>query len=189
MGMKIDDAGIKLITTFEGLRLKAYQDSTGKWTIGYGHTATAKPGMVITKDQAIALLKRDVVAKEDCVSSRLTRAVSQGQFNALVSLAFNMGCNAKGVKRLIGLANAGQDVQAAAAFKEYVKADGKTLTGLVRRRESESKMYASAKAPGNVLPGGLALVTNKKSPLVQAVISGLTGYIPTTYAGERRRTA
>lgn len=144
--MKLDASGIKLITDSEGLRLKAYQDQGGVWTIGYGHTSTAKSGMKITKEQAIRLFQRDVVAFEECVNrSVLLPSLKQSQFNALVSFAYNRGCN--GFKRsdLLALVNQGKiDAAAAAWTTTAVTVNGKKIGGLVRRREREMAMFTGS---------------------------------------------
>ncbi|MFW5186314.1 lysozyme, partial [Pseudomonas aeruginosa] len=76
-------AGLDLIKEFEGLRLSAYQDSVGVWTIGYGHTRTAKRGMSITGDQADALLIADLADAEDDVERYVRQDMRQNEFDAL----------------------------------------------------------------------------------------------------------
>ena len=94
--MKTSASGVALIKQFEGVRLKAYRDAIGVLTIGYGHTSMAgnpvvKPGLKITQDEATLILWRDLVKYETAVESRLTRTANQNQFDAMVSLCFNVG--------------------------------------------------------------------------------------------------
>ena len=94
--MNTSDAGLKLIRSFEGLRLKAYRCPAGIWTIGYGHTTAAGPpevreGMRITAAEAEAILKRDLERFEAAVSAMVKVPLTQAQFDVLVSFAFNCG--------------------------------------------------------------------------------------------------
>ncbi|MBS1562355.1 MAG: lysozyme [Bacteroidetes bacterium] len=141
--MKIDAAGIKLITDLESLRLKAYQDPGGVWTIGYGHTRTARAGMTITKEKAIRLFQEDVRDFEECVSRAvMLPSLTQAQFNALVSFAYNRGCN--GFKRsdLLTAINQGKFLEAARLWPQTaITINGKKAGGLVKRRKRELAMF------------------------------------------------
>src|ERR1700743_31650 len=91
--MDYSDAGYALTEEFEGLRLTAYQDSVGVWTIGYGHTgADVTPDLTITQEQAGALLQQEVAASVSCVNAAVTVELAQNQFDALVDFTFNLGC-------------------------------------------------------------------------------------------------
>ena len=92
--MQVSDKGVALIKEFEGCKLTAYKDSVGVWTIGYGHTRSARQGMVITQDQADELLALDVTKHATGVYKALQVKLEQHQFDAVVSLAFNVGVNA-----------------------------------------------------------------------------------------------
>ena len=91
--MRTSPAGIELIKDFEGLRLEAYPDpGTGgdPWTIGYGHTGPeVKPGLIISIEQAGALLKEDLVKFEEAVERLITVGLNQHEFDALVSFTYN----------------------------------------------------------------------------------------------------
>ena len=146
--MNIDARGIILIKSFEGLRLNAYPDpGTGgaPWTIGYGHTGPdVYRGLKITEAQAEALLRQDL-ARFGRGVDRLVEGVftSQSQFNAMVSLAFNIGLGAFQRSSVLRHHRAGNKLRAAASFLLWVKAAGRTLPGLVRRRNAERQMYLS----------------------------------------------
>lgn len=133
----VSTTGRQLIKNFEGLRLRAYQDAVGVWTIGYGHTGDVRPGMVITESQADDLLQKDLKRFEKGVEDSLTRPASQNQFDALVSLAYNIGINAFRKSSVLKLFNAGDIEGAAKQFGEYIMAGGSILRGLVRRRVAE----------------------------------------------------
>lgn len=155
--MNIDAAGVRLIANHEGLRLKAYKDVGGVWTIGYGHTATARPGMRITAQRALELLAMDVGNFEDCVEDATQRSLTQEQFNALVSLAYNRGCGGFRRTSVLELVNAGaMDAAAKAWLTTAVTVKGKPVRGLVRRRKNESAMFASSGAAGSSRPSSLA---------------------------------
>lgn len=141
--MKTSQTGIKLIQEFEGLRLKAYQCSARVWTIGWGHTKTVRPGMEITRDEAEALLEEDLVKFERGVYRLLTREPSQNQFDAMVSLAFNIGLGAFSRSSVLRHFNTNNDKAAEKSFHLWRKGGGKVLPGLVRRRAAEAELYAS----------------------------------------------
>ena len=90
--MQPNDAGLNLIKTLEGLKLAAYLDVAGIWTIGYGHIADVVDGMFITADQAEEFLKGDLTATENYVTRAVGNArTTLNQFSAMVCLAYNIG--------------------------------------------------------------------------------------------------
>lgn len=156
--MKTSDAGVDFIKKFESLRLTTYDDGRGIMTIGYGHTATARAGMRITAAQAETLLRRDLAAKEACVARNVRVSLSQQQFDALVSLAYNIGCSAFAQSSVLRYLNNGEQGQAARAFLKWNKVNGKVWNGLVKRREQEMAMFTDAtSSPSPVLAGGQTL--------------------------------
>ncbi|MEX5768852.1 lysozyme [Serratia nematodiphila] len=146
--MNISKSGIELIKRFEGLRLKAYQDSVGVWTIGYGWTQPVdgkKVGPEMQIDQATAdrLLKCGVVQYEQGVNQLVKVKITQGQFDALVSFAYNLGLRSLSTSTLLQKLNAGDKQGAADQFGRWVNAGGKRLDGLVARRAAEREMFLS----------------------------------------------
>ena len=139
--MKLSDKGIALITSFEGLRLTAYRCSANVLTIGYGHTGGVKEGDRITKEQAIEYFRKDVERFEKAVLKYVTVPLEQHQFDALVSLAFNIGAGAFKSSTLLGILNSGNYIGAASQFLRWNKAGGKVLKGLARRRDAEKDMF------------------------------------------------
>lgn len=139
---RTSDAGISLIKRFEGLRLEAYLDAVGVWTIGYGHTGPdVFRGRTITEEEADALLRKDLGSAENCVRAAVSVPISQGEFDALVSFVFNLGCGALRRSTLLRLLNGGDHDGAALEFAKWNKADGKVLAGLTRRRAAEAELF------------------------------------------------
>jgi len=145
---QINEDGIIIVKSFEGLRLQAYQDSVGIWTIGYGHTSMAgppdvNPGMVITEAQADQILRRDLDLFEAGVTRGIAIATNSDQFSAMVSFAFNVGLSAFRDSTLLRKHNAGDFAGAANEFLRWVYAGGQFLPGLERRRKAERALYLS----------------------------------------------
>ena len=144
--MRISNKGVALIKRYEGVRLKAYKPVPTEpgWTIGYGHHGPdVHPGMVITESHADRLLRRDLRAFEEGVDRLITTHINQNRFDALVSLAFNIGLGNFQNSTVLRETNARHFVKAAAAFKSWVKGGNppKVLPGLVKRRASEAWLY------------------------------------------------
>ena len=144
--MKLSQRGIDLIKQFEGYSSKAYPDpATGgaPWTIGYGTTRGVKPGMVITAEQAEKMLRDDVEKFESGVSSLITSPTTQGQFDAMVSLAYNIGLGNFGKSTLLKKHNARCYTCAADQFRVWNRANGKVMNGLTKRRAAERQVFMS----------------------------------------------
>lgn len=134
----------QLVTSFEGLSLKAYPDpgSGGEpWTIGYGHTGGVKKGDVITEDEAVRLLYSDASRFESAVNKLVDVPLTQYQFDALTSFTFNTGEGNLSRSTLLKKLNQGDYDGAASEFGRWVYASGKKLNGLVRRRKAEEAMF------------------------------------------------
>lgn len=148
--MKTSADGRKRISEREGVRLKRYRDSVGIWTIGTGHTAMAGPPdpnivKTITMAENDAILERDLAKFEAGVEQAIKRPMTQAQFDAMVSLAFNIGLGAFAKSSVVRRFNAGDTAGAAAAFMLWVKAGGRVLPGLVKRRHSEVAQFQGGK--------------------------------------------
>jgi len=151
MTMHISSQGIALIQNYEGLRTTAYKPlkKESGWTIGYGHHGPdVKPGMVCTGQWAYEQLKRDLRQVEHQLISALNAyeiEVTQGQFDALCSLLFNLS---GGIRRLIKFKlwaklKAGDVRGAANEFLDINKAGGVEVEGLTRRRKAEARLFLS----------------------------------------------
>ncbi|MEB0362125.1 lysozyme [Citrobacter freundii] len=149
--MQTSEKGIKNIKDFEGCSLTAYPDpGTGgaPWTIGYGWTHPVdgkpiKPGMTIKQETADRLLKTGLVSYENDVLKMAKVKLTQGQFDALVSFAYNVGSRALSTSTLLRKLNNGDVNGAADEFLRWNKAGGKVLNGLTRRREAERALFLS----------------------------------------------
>ena len=147
--MKVSEACRKqIIEPSEGLRLRAYRDSVGVWTIGYGHSSSAgdpvvRPGMVISDVQADQILSRDLVLFEAGVSKLLlgVKNVEQREFDALVSLAFNIGLGNLRSSSLLRAYRAGDKMTSARKFMDWNRAGGRVLPGLTTRRAKERAWF------------------------------------------------
>jgi lysozyme len=143
----MNKAGIDLVKSFEGLRLTAYKCSAGKDTIGYGNTfyedgSKVKPGDKITVDRAVKLLEFILDKFEDSVEKLVTPELNENQMAALVSFAYNCGVGNLKSSTLLKKVNADPDDPTIAdEFKKWTRANGKVLTGLVKRRNAESILY------------------------------------------------
>ena len=142
--MRVSNNGRVLIKSFEGLRLEAYRDAVGIPTIGYGHTGGVKLGDVITMDEAESLLQKDLRRFERAVESQINVHLTQSQFDALVSFTYNVGPEALRKSTLRRILNQGDYSGAAEEFLRWVKAGGKTLPGLVKRRNAEMQLFKSS---------------------------------------------
>lgn len=142
-GRSIGALGLAVVKSFEGCKLRAYLCPARVWTIGYGSTGPhVKAGMVITEKQAEDLLQEDLDRFEASVA-KLADKPSQNEFDAMVSLAFNIGTGAFARSSVLRRHNAGNKNGAAEAFLMWNKGGGRVLKGLVRRRIAEKGLYLS----------------------------------------------
>ena len=130
------------IKKWEALRLKAYLPTPNDVpTIGYGHTKTAKMGMVITEKDAERLLRADLDWVEEALEELVEVPLSQPQYDALASFVFNIGRTGFAKSTLLRKLNASDYVGAAEEFPRWNKQKGKVLKGLTRRRTDEREMF------------------------------------------------
>ena len=136
---------VELIKRFEGLRLEAYQDSVGIWTIGYGTTringVPVQPGMIITQVEAEAFLLEDLKEFVPIVQRNTRALITQSMFDALCSFTYNLGGGNLSKSTLLKDLNSSKYLDAAAGFLLWTKAGGKELLGLVRRRSAEKDLF------------------------------------------------
>ena len=144
--MKSSELLINKIIEFEGCKLTAYKCPAGVWTIGVGHTKGVKQGQTITKAQAMTLLKGDLLPCENYVNN-LGVCKTQGQFDALVDFAFNLGTAALGRSTLLKYIRAKKPEQyIREEFAMWVNSKGMRLKGLVIRRAWEADRYYGKEA-------------------------------------------
>jgi lysozyme len=165
MVTKINELGLDLLKTFEGLRLEAYNDAVGRPTIGYGHTQGVKEGQTITPDQADNLLAKDLAGFEAGVARLVTVPLNDNEFSALVSFAYNVGLGTLARSTALKRLNAGDRLGAADALEWFNK--GRTngrlyiLPGLSRRRAAEKALFLR---PGSDTGNRGALELNTPPP-------------------------
>lgn len=141
-GAAIPRAAIDLVKHFEGLYLKAYLCPAGVPTIGYGHTGPdVRLGMKITEARADELLAQDLDEAAGHVDYLVQPKLAANQLGGLGSFIFNLGAGAFASSTLLRRLNAGDFVGAEAEFPRWVRADGRVLDGLVRRREAELRLF------------------------------------------------
>ena len=139
--MKTSMEGLALIKKFEGCELEAYQCSAGVWTIGYGHTKDVEEGDTISKDQAEEMLVEELHEYENYVNEYVNVALSQNQFDALVSWVYNLGPANLKASTMLKVLNSGKYEDVPAQIKRWNKAGGKVLEGRIRRREAEACLF------------------------------------------------
>lgn len=125
----------------EGRRLKAYRCAANTLTIGYGHTNGVKEGDTITASEADELLVKDLRERAQELAPFVNVPVTEGQFVALLSLAFNVGVTAVKKSSLLRLLNTGHTQEAADAFLDWTYAGGVVSKGLKARRERERSLF------------------------------------------------
>jgi lysozyme len=140
----------KIIAQFEGLRLRAYQDTGNIWTIGYGTTINPETGLpikkgdVITKEKALAWLRLNTAALETQIKKIVKVPINANQLTALTSLAYNIGLGAFSRSTLLRLLNNGTEKNLVAAqFIRWNKVKGKEVPGLTNRRKLEAELFLS----------------------------------------------
>ena len=149
MGMKprhqVSKAAIELIKTFEGYRSKAAQLPDGRWTIGFGHTLTAREGAQVSEQDAEALLLYDLIGIAHAVNEQTFTPLTQNQFDALCCFAFNVGLDNFKRSSVLRRVNEGSLLQAACAMEMWRKADFEgeriVVDALVRRRSAEKTLF------------------------------------------------
>lgn len=140
------NGGIALIKQYEGLRLTTYKDAVGIPTIGYGHVENPNPPggtRTITAEAAEQILREDLQRFEHDVNNMLTVEVTQNQFDALVSFAFNLGPANLKSSTLLRKVNSGDFNGAAEEFPKWNHAGGQVLAGLTARRNAEKNLFLS----------------------------------------------
>lgn len=147
--MQTSENGLKLIAKFEGISLKPYRDVVGLWTIGFGHLigdGSSLPNnwnRTLTLDECYDLLASDVRKFELGIKRYINVELTQNQFDALVSFAFNLGLGTLQRSTLRAKLNRKDYDGAISSWLKYNKAGGKVFRGLTRRREAEVNLFNS----------------------------------------------
>ena len=179
---QVSQEGIALIKRFEGLETQSYRDVAGIWTIGYGHTGPeVGPGMRISEAQAEDLLQRDLQRFEDGVAEAVTAPITQSQFDALVSLSYNIGVRAFQRSTALKRLNKGDFEGAAEAITWWNKATvngvKRPVLGLTRRRAAEAALFLQDVHDDEVRGGGVVVEENsprRRNPMNSRTVGGAT---------------
>jgi len=144
MTRRINAAGRRLICDFEGLSLKAYRCPRGIWTCGRGSTGPDVVASTIwTAEECEQRFDADLRKFEAGVEKLVKVRLSDNQFSALVSFAYNLGLSALSGSTLLRKLNAGEHGKAAEEFGRWIHAGGAVLPGLIRRRAAERDLFLS----------------------------------------------
>ena len=185
---QISRGAIELIKRFEGYRQRSAQLPDGRWTIGYGHTQTARAGAVVSEADAEALLIYDTIGVAHAVNENVFTPLTQNQFDALVCFAFNIGVDNFRRSAVLRRVNEGQLIQAAYEMELWRKSDFEgeriLIDALVRRRSAEKTLFLKpangwTPAPSPVLPPRIDVDTMGLVPAVAPVV------LTTAMDGER----
>ena len=139
--MQLSKTGIELLKHFEGCELKAYQDSVGVWTIGYGHTKGIYEGLEITQSEAEKLLIDELPEYEGYITDKVVPMLQQHEFDALVCWVYNLGPTNLSSSTMLKKLNAGEFKEVPFQMKRWDKAGGQPLLGLTRRRNAEALLF------------------------------------------------
>lgn len=140
--MRISEAGLCIIKEFEGFKAKAYIPVPGDVpTIGYGFTEGVKMGDTMTREEADRIMVEKVLPDREDFVEKHALAPNQNQFDAMVSLCYNIGAGNFKKSQVLALHNQGNFAAAGKAFLNWTKSGGKVIPGLVRRRNEEMVLY------------------------------------------------
>jgi GH24 family phage-related lysozyme (muramidase) len=147
--MNIGNKGLRLIKEFEGCKLTAYICPAGVWTIGIGSTrysdgSAVKRGQTLANEEAALLLLSKTLASYEHAVNAIKVDLTQNEFDALVSLTYNIGARNLANSTLVKMLKAGNPKsEIAKQFLRWNKAGGKPLAGLTRRRNAEAELFLS----------------------------------------------
>ncbi|MGH6957954.1 MAG: lysozyme, partial [Caulobacteraceae bacterium] len=148
--LSVSRSAVELIKTFEGYRPKSARLDDGRWTIGYGHTLTARQGAEVSEADAEALLLYDLIQASHAVNEHVFAPLTQNEFDALVSFVFNIGAAAFRTSPTLRRLNEGRPLEAALTMELWRKSDLEgeriIIDALVRRRAAEKALFL--KPPG-----------------------------------------
>jgi lysozyme len=172
----INQAGIELIKAWEGCKLKAYKDVAGVWTVGYGLTSGAGfievgPDTVLTQDEADWYLEQVVDKFASQIRPMIAGQINENQFAAFVSLSVNIGVGAFKRSSALKHFNAGRIELVPDAMRMWKKAGGKTVQGLINRREAEVALFLKPAAKPAPVVAPKQRSTPAQSRTVQASVA------------------
>lgn len=163
-----------MLTHFEGFSSTCYKDSVGVWTIGYGHACqdnsddlpqygvTCKSGTcsgTLTESQAKSVLNDDVNTFSTCIKNSVKVNITQNQFDAMVSFAFNVGCSGFQTSTLLSELNSGKLTDASAQY-QFSRWHSGCIAGLERRRFTESQLFSTCANPFGCTKSSCSISSN-----------------------------
>ncbi len=159
LALRPSRACLALVQRFEGCRRRAARLPGGGWTVGYGHTASAREGAEVTAEDAEALLIWDLDRAGAAVRALTFAPLNQNQFDALTAFAFNIGAERFRGSVALRLVNAGEPLSAAAALEAWRNAEfegsAQVIDGLVRRRAAEKALFLTPPEGFRFVPTGV----------------------------------
>lgn len=200
---QVSRSAIELIKRFEGYRQKSARLADGRWTIGYGHTLTAREGVAVSEQDAEALLIYDLIAVAHSVNEWVYTPLTQNQFDALTAFAFNIGVDSFRGSSVLRRLNEGALIQAACAMELWRKAEFEgekiVVDALVRRRSAEKTLFLTPSkgwvpAPSPLLRPNLDMdatgVVPRQAPTaLTASLTGPIAIVEHDEAGQERPTS
>lgn len=145
MIMQLSHSGLEFLKDQEGFEAKAYRDGGGVWTIGFGTTRiNGKPveaGMTCTESEALLWLAQDTASAQTTLNQSVRVPLRQSQFDALVSLVYNIGSDAFLKSTLLRMLNMGDYMGAYAQMSRWDHDNGKVVLGLTKRRMREQSLF------------------------------------------------
>ena len=145
--MQVSENIFPILREFEGFSEKAYLDSAGVWTIGYGTTRInghpVKFGDKISREAAELIMREQLQEHLDAVVKHIKVELTQNQIDAIASFVYNIGAGAFAKSTFLKKLNAEDFDGAASEFKKWNKDNGKVLAGLTKRREAEKELFLS----------------------------------------------
>lgn len=142
MTRMVSDEAIALIKRWEGLRLTSYECEAGVWTVGYGHTKTARPRQTISEGDANRLLRADLAEFSAAIERLVKVPLTDNQFGALVSWCFNVGTGAAAKSTLVKKLNQGDYESVPVELMRWNKVKGRVVEGLTNRRAAEVGLWS-----------------------------------------------
>jgi lysozyme len=189
---KVSRSGLELIKQFEGFRRSAARLADGRWTVGYSHLKFAKEGVELSEADAETLLVYDLLKVAEAVNGLVYTPLSQNQFDALASFAFNVGLDNFRTSSVLRRTNEGDLTKAAFALEVWRRApfedDVIVVDALVRRRAAEKALFLRpdegfVPAPTPVLPPEIDYEAENRPPAERpaALITPLEGATAEAY--------
>jgi GH24 family phage-related lysozyme (muramidase) len=178
MTLAISPIGLALVQEYEGFRAQPAQLPDGDWVVGHGHVRLSQAGGAVTQTEASHLLALDLAPFERLVNSKVIKALTQSQFDGLVSFAFSIGAEAFAQSQVLRRVNSGDFVAAACAMDAWRKSDVggelEIIGALVARRAAEKALFLK----GLALDASPSALMRAKLDHAASILGAPTRYAP-----------